>query len=147
MLMRAISLWQPWATLMVIGAKEFETRDWGMEARGRTLIHAAKTQEGRADCSYIITAALRQAGYQRWEDLPFGGFVGYVDFVRCERVEKIERAKLKPNELEFGNWSPGRFVWQAANPVAFADFYPYRGQQAFFNVDSKIFEQLPATPK
>lgn len=43
--MRAISLWQPWASLIACGAKPFETRSWAppRELIGQTIaIHAAK---------------------------------------------------------------------------------------------------------
>ncbi len=49
--MKALSLWQPWASLIAIGAKPFETRDWPpqMDAVGSTIaIHAGKNLvEGR----------------------------------------------------------------------------------------------------
>ena len=58
--MKAISLWQPWATLIAVGAKPFETRHWAppRDLIGTTIaIHAAKKIDkyGRAlaeDCSY-----------------------------------------------------------------------------------------------
>jgi len=40
--MKAISLWQPWATLISIGAKRIETRSWETLYRGSIVIHAAK---------------------------------------------------------------------------------------------------------
>jgi len=40
--MKAISLWQPWASLVACGAKRFETRSWPTRYRGPLLIHAAK---------------------------------------------------------------------------------------------------------
>ncbi|WP_375782883.1 hypothetical protein ACE10Z_23505 [Bradyrhizobium sp. Pha-3] len=45
MLMKAISLWQPWASLIACGAKPYETRDWAPPAEliGQTIaIHASK---------------------------------------------------------------------------------------------------------
>lgn len=43
--MKALSLWQPWATLIAIGAKQYETRGWSTPYRGPLIIHAAKTKE------------------------------------------------------------------------------------------------------
>lgn len=40
--MKAISLWQPWATLIATGAKQIETRSWATSYRGPIAIHAAK---------------------------------------------------------------------------------------------------------
>lgn len=42
-MIKCISLHQPWATLVALGAKSYETRDWspGNRWRGRLCIHAA----------------------------------------------------------------------------------------------------------
>ena len=40
--MKAISLWQPWATLIAVGAKRLETRSWESRYQGELAIHAAK---------------------------------------------------------------------------------------------------------
>lgn len=40
--MKALTLTQPWATLVAIGAKRIETRSWRTNFRGRIAIHAAK---------------------------------------------------------------------------------------------------------
>lgn len=43
---RALSLWQPWASLIAVGAKAVETRGWSTPYRGLLAIHAAKTTKG-----------------------------------------------------------------------------------------------------
>ncbi|MFL5577327.1 MAG: ASCH domain-containing protein [Gemmatimonadaceae bacterium] len=40
--MKALTLTQPWATLVAIGAKTIETRSWPTHYRGEVAIHAAK---------------------------------------------------------------------------------------------------------
>lgn len=42
MIVKALSLWQPWASLLVHGHKRVETRGWPTSFRGPLLIHAAK---------------------------------------------------------------------------------------------------------
>ena len=44
---RAISLTQPFASLMAIGAKKVETRAWRTHFRGWVAIHAAKANPVR----------------------------------------------------------------------------------------------------
>ena len=39
--MKAITLWQPWASLLACGAKQYETRSWATNYRGPIAIHAA----------------------------------------------------------------------------------------------------------
>ena len=40
--MKALTLTQPWASLVAIGAKRIETRSWSTPYRGLLAIHAAK---------------------------------------------------------------------------------------------------------
>ncbi len=40
--MKAITIWQPWSSLLACGAKGFETRSWATSYRGPIAIHAAK---------------------------------------------------------------------------------------------------------
>lgn len=39
--MKALTLWQPWASLVALGVKRIETRSWPTTYRGPLLIHAA----------------------------------------------------------------------------------------------------------
>lgn len=39
--MKALTIWQPWATAIAIGAKRIETRSWETHYRGPIAIHAA----------------------------------------------------------------------------------------------------------
>ena len=41
--MQAISVCQPWASLIVCGAKRIETRSWSTPHRGPLAIHVSKT--------------------------------------------------------------------------------------------------------
>lgn len=40
--MKAITIWQPWASLLAHGMKQYETRSWATKYRGPIAIHAAK---------------------------------------------------------------------------------------------------------
>lgn len=39
--MKALTIWQPWASLIACGAKRYETRSWATKYRGPIAIHAA----------------------------------------------------------------------------------------------------------
>lgn len=59
--MNALTLMQPWATLVAIGAKRIETRSWATRYRGPSAIHAART-DGRSlkkDTERAIIVSLR----------------------------------------------------------------------------------------
>lgn len=64
--MRALTLWQPWASLVAIGAKTIETRSWPAPASAvgeRIAIHAAATTRGfhelPGDCEGTMEAGWR----------------------------------------------------------------------------------------
>lgn len=47
--MKALTLWQPWASLIALGVKTIETRGWSTNYRGPLAIHAAKRPPKAAD--------------------------------------------------------------------------------------------------
>lgn len=166
--MKAISLWQPWATLVVTGAKRFETRSWPTPYRGPLLIHAAKKRNGNLDqlqhCDPFAAALHDHL------PLPYGCIVGVVQLVDCWGVERLRRADanrskeldeqiaktlkfaghkdavindaLRPMlsgvELAFGDYSPGRFAWVLDRAEAFETPIPFAGAQGFFTVPDEL---------
>ncbi|MFA5377738.1 MAG: ASCH domain-containing protein [Dehalococcoidia bacterium] len=51
--MECISVKQPWAALIVCGAKDVENRTWKTDYRGRILIHASGIPYGWPDCEFL----------------------------------------------------------------------------------------------
>src|SRR5437763_1823554 len=80
----AISLKQPWATLVVSGLKTIEVRKWSTARRGRVLIHAARISDPRSEAWALVPAEL-QADAQL-----VGGLVGAVDVVGCKTYRDRE---------------------------------------------------------
>lgn len=148
--MKAISLWQPWASLIVLGEKEYETRGWATGYRGPLLIHASKRAvlkdlDDALDCPYMQKALeqyrpvslvldLRLTARQARETLPFGKLLGRVDLVDCVPTTKM-RNDITNKEYMFGNYGAGRYAWKMANPVMFDQPIDYAGEQGFFDVD------------
>lgn len=130
--MKAISLWQPWATAVAIGAKKIETRSWWTPYRGRLAVHAAKrdTPELREFFSLKVCDPFRQAGFARFEQLPFGAIIATCRLVECLRSTDVDY--LTDQERALGDYSPGRYAW------IFEDIEPLekpvycRGYQGFF---------------
>ena len=75
--MRALTLHQPWATLIALGIKTIETRSWPPPAGmlGQTIaIHAGRTLEPYPGPD--IDAILRQTHGERWQrQLPYGAVI------------------------------------------------------------------------
>lgn len=52
---KTITLWQPYATLVATGIKQYETRSWPTNYRGPLLIHAAKRPMGADEIELLET--------------------------------------------------------------------------------------------
>ena len=155
--MRCISLWQPWATLVAIGAKHVETRHWSTNYTGPLLIHASRHWDRGLNgmCSDTLFYEVLQPHYPQVRCLGdpdyrrvlhFGAVIGVCRLVRCHRVEDLEfigrdgAAVLTPDERAFGDFSPGRFGWLLSDPMLFDLPFPFRGHQSFFDVPDQFVE-------
>lgn len=134
--MKAISLWQPWATLVAHGLKHFETRHWATSHRGSLAIHAAKRKADFYECNPAIIKALMDIGYMRLSELPYGCVVCTVNLVDCEPTTQVVNRTwfktIEHTERHFGDFSPGRFAWQLDTPILMYDI-PARGSQGFWD--------------
>jgi len=103
--LKALTLTQPWASLVAVGAKRWETRSWSTTYRGPLAIHAAKgfpgwarefAEEAQIKCRHLPGA------------LPLGAIVA-----TCRLADVIHTDKGAPTDVEdlFGDWSPGRYAW------------------------------------
>jgi hypothetical protein len=128
--MRALSLTQPWATLVALGIKTIETRSWLTSYRGVLAIHAAKGLPGYARDSWHLNcwvrAALQQAGYASVEELPRGVVLAIATLAYVYPVERI-RSDLSPLEEALGDYSSGRYAWGLTGVRRPAEPVPARG--------------------
>lgn len=131
--MKAISLWQPWASLVALGAKQYETRSWETPYRGPLLIHAAKKWDKELEelsGDAVFYQHLRKVN-GRVSQLPKGAYICLVDLVEIFRVETVKN-HLGGEERAFGDYSAGRFAWQFKNVRTFEPI-PARGYQGLWN--------------
>jgi len=134
--MKAITLWQPWASLIVQGDKLIETRGYNTNVRGRVAIHAARSDHSGILLHIPMRELLffQEAGVTGAKEPPRGAIVGTVEIVDSLPIEKLKGTKYDtPKERAFGDWSPGRFGWILRNPVLFEKPVPARGAQGFWN--------------
>lgn len=140
--MRAISLWQPWASAVVFGTKKIETRHWLTNYRGPLAIHAAKHLVQRELVMWLqrpefITALWPIAKHSCdpfgiLERLPFGAVVGTVQVVDCVPTNQLT---VSDDEYRLGDFGPYRYGWILEKPIAFGTPIPLTGRQGFFNID------------
>lgn len=130
--MLALSIRQPWASLILHGGKDIENRDWPTKYRGRILIHAAKgcTRREFEDAIAFAEDCIQRPITADLATIPRGGIVGSVEIADCV----TESASP---------WFVGGygFVLRDPQPVPFT---PWKGQLGFFDVPDAAL--LPATP-
>jgi len=128
--MKAISLWQPWASAMAFGWKKIETRTWSTSYRGPLLIHAAKriTRWPSIDVQALFDGIASQPS-----DLPRGEILCQVSLVDCKRIYQHNRPYGRERVL--GDYTPGRYMWITQDTTVFIEPIPYRGRQRIFEVE------------
>lgn len=135
--MRTISLWEPWASAIAIGAKKIETRSWFTAYRGPIAIHAAKTKE-HAEEIYdpALWPLFQAAGIERATQLPFGCVVATARLVGCVDTDQLlnsGRVVRGTPEYLLGGYGPGRFGWVLEDVQRLAKPVPAKGAQGFWN--------------
>lgn len=141
--MKAITLTQPWATLVAIGVKQTETRSWSTKYRGPLAIHAAKGWT-RAVVSFAMhppcRGVLADAGYTLFSQLPRGEIIATCTFVDC-----IPTERFKVNDFldsAFGDFTTGRFAWVLSDVRKLDTPIPARGSLGLWN-----WEHIDDTPQ
>jgi hypothetical protein len=130
---KAISLWQPWATLIALGEKEFETRSWGTHYRGPLAIHASKKVVSDVLGTKYFQMVLGRAGYHG-KNLPTGTIVAIANLVAVLEMTPDLIRQQSDQELAFGDWRPGRMAWKLENVRPLDAYLPATGRQGLFTV-------------
>lgn len=153
----ALSLWEPWASLMATGAKRIETRDWSMKYRGWLLICAAARRVKRELNEYLDDDVF-QLGLGGMpllpvgiDDLAFGhavALVRAVDVVPTQELAARITGHMVPgislDEMYFGDFTPGRFGFVTTDLIRLKPF-PVKGAQGLFKV--RLPDDLALCPR
>lgn len=137
--MRAISLWQPWATGIAVGNKKVETRHWSTPYRGEIAIHAAK----RFDRDQREFASVEHSLGRLPARLPFGAIVAVARVVGVLRTENI-KASVSAIERLYGNFEPGRFGWLLEDVRPLAEPVGCAGRQGFWTLPDDVLAAVRA---
>ncbi len=140
--MRALSVRQPWAWLIMYAGKDVENRSWRTDYRGEILIHAGKRWDNdiRVGTKNIYLYALENLlddhglsfdFLKRWaaankrqtlaDAFQLGGVIGKVEIVDCVQNHESQWAV------------DGQWHWVLANPQPL-DFYLCKGRLGLFDI-------------
>ena len=123
--MKALSIRQPWAWLIIHGGKDIENRSWHTKFRGRFLVHASK---GMTKAEYFeaeqfcINFGLDVP--PEFAELQHGGIIGLVDL-----IDSADHSNSP--------WYMGQkgFVLRDPKPLPFT---PLKGRLGFFEVPDEL---------
>lgn len=152
---RGLTLWQPWASLMALGWKAFETRSWSTDYRGVVAIHAAKNIP--AEYREAVESLLKDDDFRnalsgsrkpitRLDELPSGCIVGLGRLVGCHKASMTTRAMVEggrgKTELKFGDFTDGRFLHEYEDLTLLPKPVPCRGAQQFWSVSNETIREM-----
>jgi ASCH domain. len=151
--MKAITILQPWASLIACGAKKIETRSWATKYRGPIAIHAGKGKPSIYDCrDKRIQTALHMSEVDILQNLKFGKVIAIANLINCQLVAKgtynmpsgmyeailEDGQQIGGNEIYFGDLSPDRYAWILDN-VRRIDPVPAKGMQRIWEWNEEGF--------
>lgn len=128
--MKALSIMQPWAWLIVNGHKDVENRQWketnyGLKFRGKFLVHAGKKVDGgKREYPDFCEDMLEDFGITlpKFDDLQLGGIVGMSEVL--DIVDEYPQSRWKMSGTKGLILGRSRVL----------PFMPYKGQLGFFDV-------------
>jgi hypothetical protein len=139
LMVKAISLWQPWASFIPLGLKHYETRSWKANYRGELLICSTAGNSKQYKEYLNICDELQ---LPPWSDFRHGQAIAQAltcQFAICDLVDCVEMtaefiAEQSRTEILCGDWQVGRYAWKLENIQPIEKPFGVKGRQGFFRV-------------
>lgn len=143
-MIQAMTIHQPWATLIAFQEKGLESRGWTTKYRGPLAIHAGKHVDREACEREPIKSTLAKHGYTA-DNLPTGVVLAICDLTAVYPINIAGESfacsidsygkvamHIEGKEFEFGWYDEGRYAWELANVQRLAEPIPAKGQQGLW---------------
>lgn len=124
--MKTLTLIQPWATLIMIGAKKIETRSWSTKYRGPIAIHAGKKIDNDFFINPSFSEIIKQYNLDE-KSIPQGCILGTCTIKDVIKSEYLIN-NISEDELLLGNYNKGRFGWVLNDICPFDTPIPAKGK-------------------
>ncbi|WP_300701290.1 ASCH domain-containing protein [Bacteroides sp.] len=145
--MKAITIKQPWASLIVHGIKDIENRTWACPKKyigQRVLIHASKRRRWVEPLSIFSLAQFEVIrddkrfirGSNTNPQVIDSAIIGSVEIVDCVINHPsiwAEKTEVKADEHGLPYYGDKTYNWVLANPVLFANPIPAKGKLSFWD--------------
>jgi predicted transcriptional regulator len=124
--MKVLTVKQPWATLLVLGLKEYEFRSWKTNYRGKVLIHAGESIDKEA--------------LDRFKELnleyPTKKVVGEVVIEDCLLLDKeLNRKIISENNIVYGTKEREGYAWKISHAKEIKSNKEVKGKLGLWNID------------
>lgn len=117
--MKALSLKQPFAELILNGKKKIELRRWNTNFRGEFFIHASKIPDKKNMKKFDF------------KDLPLGFIVGKAELIDVKRYKSGEEFN-KDKDLHLADESFGKYGFVLKNVKRINPIIPAKGKLNFW---------------
>jgi hypothetical protein len=144
--MKAISIWQPYASLIIHGHKVVETRGWAAPKSiiGQTIAIAStaniKREQRDAYNDEEFQYFYKDTGLPDLENLPCGYALGTAMIVGCDLITESLVEDVSLEELSYGWWDYGRYAWHLSQARPFPEPIRCKGNQGIWEWD--VFDDL-----
>lgn len=145
--MKALTIYQPWATLITLGVKRMETRSWDTKVRGPVAIHAGMAWPcrigehaliGEFDVERDKSGLLLRGKSLSWPyRLPMGCVVAIGELFQTRSTTNSEHCP-DDRELALGDHSPGRYAWSITSISRLPEPIPAKGSQGLWNWEMPV---------
>jgi hypothetical protein len=125
---KAISIRQPWAELILQGRRTIEPRTWQKNYRGRLVVHASQTVGDEACVAYGLDPAR----------VVRGALIGTVELVDILPLDERGWEALRDQHLSLRDFPGPMFGWRLEDPQRLPQPIPMRGRMSLFNVPDEV---------
>ena len=133
--MKALTIKQPWASLIILGYKRFEFRSWQTKYRGDLLIHAGLG---------VDKEAMKRLAKYLPTELPKGEIIGKVNLVNCIKMSPEFKEKLleENSDIYKNSVFKENYGWQMSNIEKFDNPIKAKGHLSLWEFDLKKEVQM-----
>jgi alkylated DNA repair dioxygenase AlkB len=139
-----LSMWQPWASLLVLGIKRFEGRGWYTPYRGRLWIASGSRETTPEEIQQVEDEYRAVYGPNAKipfpADYPTSALLGCVDLTHCWSAEEFQA--YRSNHGAGGEDSASAFVFVCSNPRTLPLPQSHSGQHKLYNLPPKLYQSI-----
>lgn len=128
--MKALTIKEPWASLIIEGYKKYEFRSWKTKYRGKILVHAGLSVEK--------DMLKRFKDYKI--DVKPGYIIGEVTITDCILVdEKFNKELRSIDSIVYGRSNHvENYAWKIENVIKYDNPIPCKGKLGIWNYEENV---------